>query len=33
MIVTVQLCVGAIIYFLWTPHVPAAPAIAAVEPP
>jgi MFS transporter, YNFM family, putative membrane transport protein len=33
MIVTVQLCVGAIMYFLWTPHVPAAPAIAAVEPP
>jgi MFS transporter, YNFM family, putative membrane transport protein len=31
-IVAVQLCIAAIVYFLWTPHVPSAPAIAPVQP-
>ena len=33
MIVTIQLCMGAIVYFLWARRVPPAPAVAAVEPP
>jgi MFS transporter, YNFM family, putative membrane transport protein len=33
MIVTIQLCMGAIVYFLWAKRVPTAPAVAPVEPP
>jgi MFS family permease len=33
MIVTIQLCMGAVVYFLWARRVPPAPAIAPVEPP
>ena len=33
MIVAIQLCMGAIVYFLWARRVPSAPAVAPVEPP
>lgn len=33
MIVAIQLCMAAIVYFLWARRVPSAPAVAPVEPP
>jgi len=33
MIIVIQLCMAAIVYFLWARRVPAAPAITPVEPP
>jgi hypothetical protein len=33
MIVTIQVCMAAIIYFLWTPGVPQTTAATPVEPP
>ena len=33
MIVAIQLCMGAIVYFAWARRVPSAPAVAPVEPP
>ncbi|MDO8876165.1 MAG: MFS transporter [Pseudolabrys sp.] len=33
MIVTVQLAMGAIVYFLWARRVPGAPAVTPIEPP
>ncbi|MDO9413690.1 MAG: MFS transporter [Pseudolabrys sp.] len=33
LIVTIQLCMGAIVYFLWSKRVPAQPMTTPVEPP
>lgn len=33
MIVAIQLCMAAIVYFAWARRVPSAPAVAPVEPP
>jgi YNFM family putative membrane transporter len=32
MIVAIQLCMGAIVYFLWAKRVPAAPAVTPIDP-
>lgn len=33
MIVSIQMCMGAIVYFLWARRVPAAPTATPIEPP